>query len=120
VSAPWHTALAYALVEQDLDFPASEQPDPAALLTSLTESGWSSERIASHARAVIGAERPWPHPVPTALRQGCGPAQFHAALTRVRELLDLRTWETRSPSDRQQLNADEQRLMREVPPHHGH
>ncbi len=119
MSARWQAALAYALVAVDFELPASEQPDPEALLLRLAEAGWDEQRIGAHARLVIEAEQPWPHPVPAALRQGCGPAQFHAALARTRELLDLRTMETRTPTSRQRLNADEERLMREVPPHHG-
>jgi hypothetical protein len=34
-------------------------------------------------------------------------------------LLQLTTLEVRPPSGRSRLNPDEERLMREVPPHHG-
>ena len=71
------------------------------------------------ARTELAAERIWPHPVPAGLRAGCGAAQLAAALGRARELLGLSTLETRGPSARTKLNADELRLMREVPPHHG-
>jgi hypothetical protein len=57
--------------------------------------------------------------VPDALRAGCGAAQLAAALRVARELLDLASLEVRPPSGRRKLNPDEQRLMRDVPPHHG-
>jgi hypothetical protein len=120
VSARWQAALAYALVAEEFDLTASDQPDPEALLSELAGADWDAERIGVHARTVIEAEQPWPHPVPAVLRQDCGPAQFHAALARTRELLDLRTMETRTPTSRHRLTADEERLMRDVPPHHGH
>jgi hypothetical protein len=119
VSARWHSALAYALIGVDLELPATEQPDLDALLIELGHAGWTAERIAFHAREVADAEEPWPHGVPDALRTGCGPAQYYAALTKVRMQLDLQTIEKRPPSVRRKLNPDEERLMREVPPHHG-
>lgn len=120
MSARWHSALAFALTTVELDLPGTQQPDPEVVLAKLAEAGWSAGRIGEHARAVLAAEQPWPHSVPAQLRLGCGPAQFHAALAKCRALLDLQTMETRPPSGRNRLNPDEERLMREVPPHHGH
>jgi len=120
VSARWQSALAYALTAVELNLAETQQPDPEAVLAELAGVSWGAERIGEHARAVLAAEQPWPHPVPAQLRLGCGPAQLHAALTKCRALLDLQTMETRPPSGRSRLNPDEERLMREVPPHHGH
>ncbi len=119
MSPAWHAALGFALTGEERDLPSSELPDVDVLLAALAAQGWTAERLASHARETVAAERPWPHAVPPELRAGCGPAQFHAALNRARAALDLVVLETRAPSTRQRLNADEQRLMREVPPHHG-
>jgi hypothetical protein len=116
----WQAALGFALVGARLQFFEPGGPDPQALLTELASAGWSVERISVHAHQVVADEQPWPHPVPSQLRAGCGPAQFYAALTRVRLLLGLESMETRPPSGRSKLNPDEVRLMREVPPHHGH
>jgi hypothetical protein len=116
----WHVGLAYALVGFEVDLPASATPDAAVLVADLAAIGWDADRIGDHARETAAAEQPWPHPVPAWLRQDCGAAQFHAALARTRVLLGLVTLETRPPSGRSRLNADEERLMREVPPHHGH
>jgi hypothetical protein len=116
-TARWQAALAYALVGAEL--PLEEgRADPDAAVAALTDLGWTAERIGTHAREVVAAEQPWPHPVPQALRSGCGPAQFHAAVARARELLGLTTLEVRTPSRRTSLNADERRLLAEVPPHH--
>lgn len=118
MNARWHAALGLALTGVDLPLSEPGIPDPAALVTDLASHGWPRDRIADHARAEAAAERPWPHPVPAGLRAGCGAAQLAAALTRVRELLELSTLETRPPSAPRPFTADEVRLLREVPPHH--
>lgn len=115
----WQAALVYAVAEIELPLPESDGPDPAGVVTALAEAGWSAQRISEHARDVLGAERPWPHPIPVELRQGCGPAQLQAALRSVRALLDLDTVEKRPPAPRRPLNADERRLLADVPPHWG-
>lgn len=115
----WQSALAFALTRLELPLPASDAPDPAGLVEALAQQGWSAERIAEHARDVLAAEQPWPHPIPAALREGCGPAQLQAALGRVRTLLDLDTVTKRPPAPPRPLNADERRLIAEVPPHWG-
>lgn len=115
----WHSALGFALTQQELPLPPSPSPDPAGLVEALAAAGWSAGRITEHAREVLASEQPWPHPIPTELREGCGPAQLYAALGRVRALLDLETVEKRPPSAPRPLNADERRLMADVPPHWG-
>ena len=118
MSGRWQAAVAYALVGVELPLPETGLADPAAAVEGLAGQGWPAERIAEHAREVVAAEQPWPHPVPPALRLGCGPAQLHAALASARGLLGLTTLEVRAPSRRTNLNADERRLLAEVPPHH--
>lgn len=119
MSPRWQAAIGYALVGAELALDEPGRPDPELLVTELAAAGWSAGRIGDHARQVLSGEQVWPHPVPTALRAGCGAAQFAAALGRARELAGVATLETRAPSTRTRLNADELRLMREVPPHHG-
>lgn len=114
----WHAALAYALVGTELDLAEPDRPNLATLAEALSAQGWDAGRIGEHARSVLAAELPWPHPVPESLRRGCGPAQFQAALTETRERMNLLVLETRGPSTRQNLNSDEQRLLGEAPPHH--
>jgi hypothetical protein len=118
VSGRWHAALGYALVGVEFDLAEPGAPDPSALVAALADAGWPSERIAAHARTEVAAERTWPHPVPAPLRTGCGAAQLAAALGAARAELGLSALETRPPSRRRALTADEQRLLREVPPHH--
>lgn len=114
----WHAAIGYALVGEDLALDEPVQPDPARLVTDLADAGWDAGRIRAHASAAAEAEHPWPHRIPAELRRGCGAAQLHAALGRTRALLDVVTLETLAPSARTTLDADEQRLLRDVPPHY--
>jgi len=115
----WHTALAVALVGEELALAEPGRPDVALLLADLAAAGWSADRIGDHARARMAGEQAWPHAVSPRLRAGCGAAQFHAALASARAALGLASLETRGPSVRTRLDPDEQRLMRDVPPHHG-
>lgn len=115
----WHAALGYALTGEVPDLPGVDAPDVTVLLAGLAAAGWTAERIATNARNRAEAELVWPYPVPVDLRAGCGPAQLAAALAAARADLGLATLTTRSPSAPRRLDADEQRLLREVPPHHG-
>ena len=119
MTARWQAALGYALTGSELELAEPGRPDPEALVEGLTAGGWPAATVGDHARKRVEAELPWPHPVPITLRRGCGAAQFAAALRLAREMLHLTTLEVRPPSGRSALNADEERLMREVPPHHG-
>jgi hypothetical protein len=119
VTARWQAALGYALTGCELELAEPGRPDPHALLDALDAAGWPASRVGAHARERAAAEAAWPHAVPAALRAGCGAAQLAAALRAARELLQLTSLEVRPPSGRSRLNQDEQRLMREVPPHHG-
>lgn len=118
MSGRWQAAIAYALVGAELPLDEAGRADPEAALTALSGLGWTAERIGVHAREVAADARPWPHPVPAALREGCGPAQLQAAVARAREMLGLVTLEVLPPSRRTRLTADERRLLAEVPPHH--
>lgn len=115
----WHAAIAWALVGERLALPEPGRPDPTTLVTDLAAVGWTADRIGGHASSRLQREQAWPHPVPPDLRAGTGPAQLHAALAATRTLLGLATLETRPPSGRTRLDANEQRLLRDVPPHHG-
>jgi hypothetical protein len=119
VTARWQAALGYALTGCELALAEPGHPDPQALVAGLDAHGWPASRVGEHARERAAAEAAWPHAVPAALREGCGAAQLAASLRAARELLHLTTLEERLPSGRLKLNADEERLMREVPPHHG-
>lgn len=119
MTARWQAALGFALTGRDLQLAEPGRPDPQALVEALGAVGWPASRVGEHARERAADESAWPHPVPAELREGCGAAQLAAALRATRELLQLTTLEVRPPSGRLRLNPDEERLMREVPPHHG-
>ena len=119
MTARWQAALGFALTGEELELAEPGRPDPKALVEGLEAAGWPASRVGEHARERAAAESAWPHAVPAPLREGCGAAQLAAALRATRELLQLTTLEVRPPSGRSRLNPDEERLMREVPPHHG-
>lgn len=117
----WHQALAYALVGELLPG-LGRQPVPEiqTLIMALEAAGgpgWVRTRVVS--RAADGG--PWPYAVPDQLMQGLGAAQFAAALRQLRERLDLDSVFQGSRVARAvPRTAGDERLLREVPPHHGH
>lgn len=113
----WHTALAWALTGQRFDL-ESQDPDVGVLLDQLGELGWPVERIRLHAREVSAGGDVWPHPIPTDIRVGLGAAQLAANILLARRECDLEALEVLPPSTRTDLDADERRLMAEVPPHY--
>ncbi len=116
--APWHRALGLALTGEELDAGVQDAFDADAAVAALAASGWDAPRISEHAHAVAQAA-PWPHPLTREQRGGIGPAEFHAALLRVREALGLAVLTVLPPSTRTRLDADERRLLSDVPPHFG-
>lgn len=118
MSDPWHRAIAWALTGQELDLGVQPAPELNALVDQLDDHGWDADRIADHARATVG-RLPWPHPVPDALRYGLGAAQLHAAIGRARARYGLEVLDVLPPSQRTRLDADERRLLGDVPPHFG-
>ncbi|HET9872255.1 MAG TPA: hypothetical protein VFP89_06630 [Propionibacteriaceae bacterium] len=114
----WQQAVAYALTGgpsdalegaglQDLDEVIDALGGPAAIL---------EHRAVHHDQG----DSCWPHPVPDDLRQTVGAARLHAlvaqAIVRIRAADPARGQPVRSSRP---LTADEQRLRRDVPPHHG-
>ena len=120
--ARWNTALAYAITGRrwdDLDESgAPELQRVAEEIGHRFPGGISGLRpeILAHLRA----GEPWPYPVPADLRVGLGAAQWLAAVTRLRELLAVGPQPDRPLLSDRRPDADEERLLREVPPHHGH
>ncbi|GAB3742436.1 hypothetical protein [Microlunatus parietis] len=105
-------AVGYALTGGD---PAPTGPAirPEDLIGQLG----GTERVRAHAAAVRAAGEPWPHPVPPELRSGLGAAQLHAAIERARQQIDPPP--SRPVRRAAAPDADDLRLLREVPPHHG-
>ncbi|MFT3876899.1 MAG: hypothetical protein QM708_10835 [Propioniciclava sp.] len=118
MSGRWHAAIAWALTGESMDLGDQDAPDPEALAAGLADHGWDEARLAEHAREA-SASGVWPHPIPDAVRAGLGAAQLHAAIRSAREHLGLAVLSVRAPSRRTSLNADERRLLADVPPHYG-
>lgn len=114
---PWHRALAFALTGAELDLDAQTAPDIADLVADLAKLGWDADAVGAHAREAAGSG-PWPHPIPDTLRSGLGAAQLYAALTEARARLGLEVLTVLPPSRRTRLDADERRLLADVPPHY--
>lgn len=117
--ARWHSTLAYALVGESFDLGVQCRPDAEELARALSERGWDAPAVRAHALEERRAGRPWPHPLDADARAGMGAAQWFAALGRARAALGVDVLAERAPSPRTTLDADERRLMAEVPPHHG-
>ena len=85
----------------------------------LAEHGWDGERLAGRRARARSDGQAWPAAVPAAWRGGLGAAQFAAALRAVvAELrLDHEAPLLRDPTA--PPGRDDQRLLNEVPPHHG-
>ncbi|MDR3070627.1 MAG: hypothetical protein LBU38_06430 [Propionibacteriaceae bacterium] len=91
----------------------------ATLAIELGKAGWPVARIRAHALARLVAGESWPHPVDLSLVRAVGPARYAAALESARRTLGLWTLTELPPSTRTDLNADERRLLADVPTHHG-
>jgi hypothetical protein len=104
-------AIAYALAGDPDSAPGVTDPD------DLIERLGGTAPLRAHASAVRSAGEPWPHPVPAELRAGLSAAQLHAAIEQARRRIDpppnRPVRRTAAP------DADDLRLLREVPPHHG-
>lgn len=111
--------MAFALTGVVFDLPEPGEPQPSELVAELATRGWDADAIVAEVRRCAEAGLPWPHPIEPRLRAGLGWAQLQAALTATRHLLGVQALVTRPKSARTRLTADEVRLMREVPPHHG-
>ena len=85
---------------------------------ALADEGWDRAAIQSHARAVIAGGGVWPHTVPDELRLRLGGARLLAAVQRAQADLGLFGQQV-PPAAPRPLNADERRLLQDVPPHHG-
>lgn len=128
----WHRALAYAITGTRLDDPEvgdldhsadgagdRSRPDLPALAALITERAGGPDRLREQIDARRLSGGPWPYPLPDDLRQGLGAAQLLAALTELRGILGVDRLASRPVIADRALNADERRLLGDVPPHHG-
>lgn len=85
------------------------------LEAALAAAGWPRERLQRLRAQRLADELTWPFPVPAELLGDLGRAQFQALLQQAIADLGLRT--TARPSRRTRLDAAEQRLQADRPPH---
>jgi len=112
--ATWHQALAYAILGRRLPgLSHQDHPDVAALADELS----ADDQLGASVKA-LRAQGTWPLPVPSDLMVGLSWAQFMAALAELVQKLGFDAHRSHPAVDRP-ANADERRLLDEVPPHHG-
>jgi hypothetical protein len=113
-SLAWHQALAYAICGQRLsELGQQDELDLDELVRILSRDADLGSRVQVDRR-----RGDWPHPVPNDLMAGLGWAQFSAALSALITRLDLAPdIAGRGPSS-EPPDADERRLLDDVPPHH--
>jgi hypothetical protein len=105
--------LAYAILGRRLpQLSHQDQPDVAALADELS----ADDQLGASVK-LLQAQGTWPLPVPSDLMVGLGWAQFTAALAELLRKLGLDAHRTHLAVDRP-ANADERRLLDDVPPHH--
>ena len=110
----WATELATSLVGETVELPDTA-PVARDVLEALERVGWPAARIEAIARARFEAEESWPFPVSRDV-VAAGPAQWYALVAEARTLLGL-DGDVQPPPTRTALNADERRLLTDVPPH---
>jgi hypothetical protein len=114
----WQQALAYALTGGPSD--VLDGADLSDLDEVINALGGPAAILERRARQHDQGDSSWPHPVPDALRQTVGAARLHALITqaigRIRAADPAPVQPVRSSRP---LTAEEQRLRRDVPPHHG-
>lgn len=117
---PWHRALVLAITGIDRpELGVQDRPDLDAVTAILAGHDGGLERLRDEVAARRSSGEPWPYPVPAALRSGLGAAQLLAAVAELRRRLELDAAERLVLRDRPP-DADERRLLADVPPHHGH
>lgn len=118
----WNAALAYAITGQRWDeVTESGKPELEQVADEIDRrypGGISELRRQIIAR--VQRRQPWPYEVPADLRAELGAAQWWAALTALRQRLAVGPQPDRPVLSNRKPDADEERLLRDVPPHHGH
>jgi hypothetical protein len=117
----WHQALAYAVTGRRLDGLGRQTSPEVVVLRAELDRQVGLTGLADRARSRLAAGERWPDAVPADLMTGLGHAQFAAALTELRRLLDVdrRVVPRTTSDDVNTSSADLRRLLDEVPPHHG-
>lgn len=112
--APWHQALAYAILGRRLpELAQQDQPNVTALARELS----ANPELSASVNALRHGGGTWPVAVPPDLMAGLGQAQFLAARAALVKELGLDPQGIHLAIDRP-VDADERRLLDQVPPHH--
>ena len=117
-SRGWHQALAFAICGETVRGLDCPQIPQLPLLMKQLDDLVGIDVLRAHRDEMAAVRRPWPHPVPDALRAGLGAAQFAAALAQLQAGLGLASYHVSAPSTARALTPEERRLLLEVPPHH--
>ncbi|QGN33616.1 hypothetical protein [Microlunatus sp. Gsoil 973] len=118
---PWNATLAYAITGQQWSLPESGRPDPVLIAREIElrfPGGLAAVRSTITERRRAGES--WPYQIPAGLRAELGAAQWLAALGDLSRRLGVGPQPERPVLSDRKPDADEERLLREVPPHHGH
>lgn len=102
-------AVALVLTGQDLSLPDARRWSAKEMADDLAARGWGHDEIAAHLRSGSG---------PGQTGVDIGPAQLQAALTEMRQVLDLSGLPTPTVSSQRGLTAAERRLVEDTPPHY--
>lgn len=90
-----------------------------AVVEALAAHGWQAPRLQELRRSRQQAEQPWPFTVPREVLATAGFARYGAVLREVRARLGLDGLVPTRHVGPKVLGPAEQRLLAEVPPHHG-
>lgn len=117
----WNAALAYAITGRRWeDLAEAGKPELALVAYEIRHRfPGGSPALQAEITNRRKAGEPWPYEVPAELRAGLGAAQWLAALAELRKRLAVGPQPDRPVLSNREPDTDEQRLLREVPPHHG-
>lgn len=118
------TAVVIALTGETAAVAVPDRPGSAgdvveAVVEELAGRGWKAPRLQELRRYRQEAEQPWPFTVPREVLAVAGFARYEAVLREVRARLGLDGLVPTRHVGPKVLGPAEQRLLAEVPPHHG-
>ncbi|WP_257478145.1 hypothetical protein [Acidipropionibacterium jensenii] len=110
-------AVAAVLTGERLAVPATAGWQADSLADWLESQGWDSARLARRRRRCQQERRPWPQRLPDDLAAGLEFARYYALLAQLRKITGLDGMAERIHHGPIIIGPEEQRLLREVPPH---
>lgn len=110
-------AVAAVLTGQRLSAPPDVDWRAEGLVGWLSTSGWDAARLTARRHACQQERRAWPDPLPDELALGLEFARYSALLAEVRRLTGLDGLSARIHHGPIVIGPEEERLIREVPPH---